>query len=62
MCINKWLLKWTLHIINDIVYTYLVIVCLQYPSKFGRLHQSLDYIVYSQCCIDFDCITEVLKE
>ena len=38
-----------------------VLVCLKYQSKQNRLHQSLDYIVYLWYCIDFDCITAVLK-
>ena len=38
-----------------------VLVCLKYLSKHRRLHQGLDYIVYSQYCIEFDCITSVLK-
>ena len=31
------------------------------PNKHSRLHQDLDYIVYLRYCIDFDCITVVLK-
>ena len=38
-----------------------VLVCLEYSSKNGMLHQGLDYIVYLWYCIDFDCITVVLK-
>ena len=37
-----------------------VLVYLEYPSKPGRLHQGLDYILYLQHNIDCDCIT-VLK-
>ena len=37
------------------------VVCLEYPSKHGKLHQGLHYIVYLWYCNDFNCITEVLK-
>ena len=30
-----------------------VFVCLGYPSKHDKLHQSLGYIVYLQYCNDF---------
>ena len=33
---------------------------MEYPSK-HKLHQDLDYINYLQYCINFDCITAVLK-
>ena len=33
----------------------------QYLSKYGGLHQDLDYIVYLQYWIDFDCIKVVLE-
>ena len=38
-----------------------VLACLEYPSKHVKLHQGLDDIVYLQYCLDFDCITVVLK-
>ena len=38
-----------------------VLVCLKYLSKHGKLYQELDYIIYLQHCIDFDCITVDLK-
>ena len=38
-----------------------VLVCLEYPNIHSKLHQGLDYIVYLWYCIDFDCITVVLK-
>ena len=38
-----------------------VLVYVEYPNEYGRLHQGLDYTVYLQYCIDFDCITIVLK-
>ena len=39
----------------------MVLVHLKYPSKHGKLHQGLDYIVYLQYFINFDCITVVVK-
>ena len=37
------------------------LVCLEYPSKHDRLYQDVDYSVYLQYCIDFHCITVVLR-
>ena len=39
-----------------------VLVCLEYPSKHIKLHQGLDYIVYSQYCIDFLFMSLDVKE
>ena len=34
-----------------------VLACLKYQNKLGRLHESLDYILYLRPRIDFDFIT-----
>ena len=52
----KFLLEITYYIIFNGV-----LICFEYPSKHGRLHQGLHYIVYLWYCIDFDNIAIVLK-
>ena len=37
------------------------LISLENPSKRGRLHQGLDYIVYLRCCIVFGCSTIVFE-
>ena len=37
------------------------VVCLEYPSKHGKLYTGLDHIVYLRYCTDFDRISVVLK-
>ena len=38
-----------------------VLACVESPSKQGKLHEGLDYIVYLRYSIEFDCITVILK-